>query len=71
MLKLKYLSRFSYLFLVAFVAIMAISAPTKLLAQDDMPSDETSIMPSSGNSSPPIIDETDAGSVSDVEEYDG
>lgn len=73
MLKLKYLTRFS---LVAFIALMAITAPMKLKAQDDMPNDEETIVPppspSTNNGTPPtVIDESDSGGVSDVEEYDG
>lgn len=71
MLKLKYLTRFS---LIAFIVCMAAAAPMKLRAQDDMPNDsETIVPPSSGsNATPPvIIDESDSGGVSDVEEYDG
>ena len=44
-------------------------------AQDDesfTDDEESTIMPSSSSSTPPVmIDESDAGDVSDVEEYDG
>jgi hypothetical protein len=71
-LKLKYLTRFS---LIAFIALMAVAAPLKLRAQDDVGGDdEGSIMPPMSNGSnpvPPPIDESDSNNVSDVEEYDG
>jgi hypothetical protein len=53
---------------------MAVAAPMKLHAQDDSGSDEESIVPPSSNANgtpPVIIDESDSGSVPDVEEYDG
>ncbi|MDD4973535.1 MAG: hypothetical protein PHY93_04250 [Bacteriovorax sp.] len=72
MRKIKYLSHFSYLFIIAFIAVMAITTPIRSMAQDDMPNDEETIIPSSNNSAPPpIIDESDSGAVNDVEEYDG
>ncbi len=44
-------------------------------AQDEemiFPESEETVMPTSGNASPPtIIDESDSSDVSDVEEYDG
>ena len=59
---------------MAFIVCMAVAAPIKLHAQDDMPNDsETIVPPSTGNSGTPpvIIDESDSGGVSDVDEYDG
>jgi len=69
-LNLKNLTRIS---LVALVVAMAVTAPLKSMAQDDVSSDEETIIPpSTNNGTPPtIIDESDSGSVSDVEEYDG
>lgn len=71
-LKLKYITRFS---LVAIIALMAVAAPMKLKAQDDEPNDSETIIPPSSSSSgtpPTIIDDSDSGSVSDVGgEYDG
>ena len=70
MLKLKNLS---YLSLVAFIVLMAAASPIRLLAEDDGPNDEETFTPPVNNSSvPPLnIDESDSGSVSDTEEYDG
>jgi hypothetical protein len=70
----KYLTRFS---LVALIVLIAAASPLKLRAQDDAPSDDEMNFtppPTSTNNSitPPVqIDESDSGSVSDVEEYDG
>jgi hypothetical protein len=68
--KLKYISHFS---LVTFIAVMAAVSPLRLVAQDDLPNEEETIMPASNNSGTPpvIIDESDSGAVNDVEEYDG
>ncbi|MGZ3788545.1 MAG: hypothetical protein ACXVLQ_08490 [Bacteriovorax sp.] len=67
--RIKYLSRFS---LVALIALMAVAAPMKLKAQDDASDEETIAPPATNTSAPPvIIDESDSGSVPDVEEYDG
>lgn len=69
-LNLKNLTRIS---LVAVVVAMAVTAPLKSMAQDDIPSDdETIVSPSTNSGTPPtIIDESDSSNVSDVEEYDG
>ncbi len=70
-LKIKNITRFS---LVAIIALMAVAAPMKLMAQDDEPNDSETILPPTSSSSgtpPTIIDEGDSGSVSDVSEYDG
>ena len=64
----------SFLFLATFLAVTAVVAPHKAFAQDDMPNDDESSIapPSTTNGAPPvIIDESDSGAVSDVEEYDG
>lgn len=73
MRKLNYLSHFTHISLIAFIAVMAAVSPLRLVAQDDMPNDEETIMPASNNSGTPpvIIDESDSGAVNDVEEYDG
>ena len=67
-LNLKLLTRIS---LVACIALMAATAPMKLMAQDDVSDEETIVPPATNSSQPTIIDESDSGSVSDVEEYDG
>ena len=69
-LSLPNLSVYSLIVLMAFMTSMA---PLKLHAQDDMPNDEETIIPANNNSiAPPMnIDESDSGSVNDVEEYDG
>lgn len=71
MLILKRLSSFSLVLLLTLTVLH----PIKVSAQDDMPvsDDETLIPPGSSNSGTPpvIIDESDSGSVSDTEEYDG
>jgi len=69
-LNLKNLTRIS---LVALVVAMAVTAPLKSMAQDDVsPDEETIVPPSTNNGTPPtIIDESDSNGVSDVEEYDG
>ncbi|MBC7538170.1 MAG: hypothetical protein H7281_05075 [Bacteriovorax sp.] len=73
MRKLNYLSHFTHISLIAFIAVLAAVSPLRLVAQDDMPNDEETIMPASNNSGTPpvIIDESDSGAVNDVEEYDG
>lgn len=71
MLNLKNLTRIS---LVALVVAMAVTAPLKSMAQDDvLPEEETIVPPSTNNNGTPptIIDESDSNGVSDVEEYDG
>lgn len=71
MLNLKYLTQIS---LIAFIAVMAVVAPIKAKAQDDMGGDEDAIMPPIPNDNipqPPPIDDSDSGSISDIEEYDG
>lgn len=74
-LKLKKLSSFSLAHLLILLLALTVVSPLKLAAQDDVPvSDDEIIIPpgsSSGETPPVIIDESDAGSVSDVEEYDG
>jgi hypothetical protein len=74
-LNFKYLTRFSLVsFITVLVAVMALTAPMKLKAQDDVSGDEETIVPPSSNSNgapPTIIDESDSNGVSDVEEYDG
>jgi hypothetical protein len=61
----------SLLVLVALFTVM-IGTSAKSFAQDDMPNDEETIMPSGNAGAPPvIIDESDSGAVNDVEEYDG
>lgn len=52
---------------------MAVSAPMKGMAQEEIPDEEETIIPpNTNNGTPPtIIDESDSGGVSDVEEYDG
>ena len=68
MSKLKYLSHLS---LALFVVLVAAVSPLKLMAQDDSDED-TFVPPSSSSVAPPVIlDESDSGSVNDVEEYDG
>ena len=72
-LKIKSLSHWA---LIILVVAMAATLPLKGHAQDDMSSgsdEETIIPPNTGNNAPPptIIDESDSGGVSDVEEYDG
>ena len=68
MSKLKYLSHLS---LALFVVLVAAVSPLKLMAQDDSDED-TFVPPSSSSAAPPVImDESDSGSVNDVEEYDG
>ena len=69
-LKSKYLS---YISLIAIITFLFGMSPTKLKAQDEMPNDEEIALPtSSGAITPPaIIDESDSGTVNDVEEYDG
>lgn len=71
MRKLKYLS---HLLLVTFIALAAATAPVRSMAQDDVSSDEETIVPqgsSSAGTPPVIIDESDSAAVNDVEEYDG
>ncbi|MBP9682584.1 MAG: hypothetical protein KBD76_14345 [Bacteriovorax sp.] len=71
MLKTKYFTYFSFIILMAMVISIA---PQKVMAQDDLPDEEESIMPplsTPSNPTPPIIDDSDSGSVSDIEEYDG
>lgn len=69
MRKLKYLSRFTHLVLIAVFSFSALSF--SLSAQEEMPIDEETIIPTNPNTPPVIIDESDSGSVSDVEEFDG
>lgn len=59
---------------LAIIAVLATITPMKLMAQDDeaMP-DSPMIIPSpnTNQSTPPvIIDESDSGGVSEVDEYD-
>lgn len=69
MLNLKRLSHISLVLLLALTVFSPLQAQ-----EEDMPvSDEELIVPQGSNSGTPpvIIDESDSGSVSDVEEYDG
>ncbi len=70
-LKSKQLSSFFLVFLLA----LTIASPLKLAAQDEIPVSDDEVLTPSGNTNsdtpPTIIDESDSGSVSDVEEYDG
>lgn len=69
-LKSKYLS---YISLITIIALLSVLSPSRLRAQDDVPSDEEIALPTNSGSvtPPPIIDESDSGAVNDVEEYDG
>lgn len=69
MLNLKRLSQISLVVLLT----LTVFTP-KLHAEDDMvvSDEETLLPPSSSTTTPPVmIDESDSGSVNDVEEYDG
>lgn len=74
MRKIKILSHLPLLSLLAFMILGSALTSHKLMAQDDMPNDEETIIPASSNSNgtpPVIIDESDSGAVNDVDEYDG
>ena len=66
----KFLSSFSIL---SLIVVLALSATHTLKAQDEMPNDEETMVPTSNSTATPpvIIDESDSGAVSDVDEYDG
>ena len=59
--------KITYIALIGFIlAVILGGTPLKLKAQDD-----DSFTPSSNVAPPVILDESDSGSVTDTEEYDG
>jgi hypothetical protein len=70
--RIKNLSRFSLIALIALIGLMVLTSPMELKAQDDDDMETTVAPIPSGSGAPPvIIDESDSASVPDVEEYDG